>query len=52
MDYFRITVDHRLLFGSRVGFGKMMPSVSLVKLMQKRMHAVFPDLDDFVVEYA
>lgn len=43
LDYFRLSADHRLLFGGRVSYTTMTPP-RLRATMQRRMLAVFPQL--------
>ena len=45
LDYFRLTRDHRMLFGGRVSYSTATPS-DLAGSMKKRMLAVFPQLED------
>jgi gamma-glutamylputrescine oxidase len=51
LDYFRPTVDHRLLYGGRVSYSTATP-VNLVASMQRRMTRTFPQLEKVGVEYA
>jgi gamma-glutamylputrescine oxidase len=51
LDYFRLTADHRLLFGGRVSYSAMQPP-HLAESMRKRMVRVFPDLADVKIAYA
>ncbi len=51
LDYFRPTVDHRMLYGGRVSYSTATP-VNLVASMQRRMARTFPQLSDVAVEYA
>jgi len=50
LDYFRLTADHRLLFGGRVSYSAMQPP-HLAESMRKRMLRVFPELDRVKVAY-
>ncbi|MDB6086931.1 MAG: gamma-glutamylputrescine oxidase [Gammaproteobacteria bacterium] len=50
LDYFRLTGDHRLLFGGRVSYSGMEPP-HLAESMRKRMVRVFPDLAGVKVAY-
>ncbi|TSE19654.1 Gamma-glutamylputrescine oxidoreductase [Tepidimonas alkaliphilus] len=43
LDYFRVSADHRLLFGGRVSYTTMTPP-RLRQTLQRRMEAVFPPL--------
>jgi len=51
LDYFRPTVDDRLLYGGRVSYSTVTPP-NLAESMRKRMVHTFPQLDDVKVEYA
>jgi gamma-glutamylputrescine oxidase len=50
LDYFRLTADHRLLFGGRVSYSAMQPP-KLTESMRKRLIRVFPALADVGVDY-
>jgi gamma-glutamylputrescine oxidase len=50
LDYFRLTADHRLLFGGRVSYSTMQPP-HLTESMRKRVIRVFPALADVSVDY-
>jgi gamma-glutamylputrescine oxidase len=50
LDYFRLTADHRLLFGGRVSYSAMQPP-HLTESMRKHMVRVFPALADVAVDY-
>lgn len=50
LDYFRLTADHRLLFGGGESYSTMIPS-NLAGRMRQRMLAVFPQLADLPVPY-
>jgi gamma-glutamylputrescine oxidase len=50
LDYFRLTADHRLLFGGRVSYSAMQPP-HLAESMRKRLVRVFPALADVTVDY-
>jgi gamma-glutamylputrescine oxidase len=50
LDYFRLTADHRLLFGGRVSYSAMQPP-HLTESMRKRVVRVFPALADVSVDY-
>ena len=43
LDYFRVTNDHRVLFGGRVSYSTMTP-LNLDASMLARIHAAFPQL--------
>lgn len=45
LDYFRLSHDHRLLFGGRASYSAL-PPPGLRGVMQRRMHQVFPQLAD------
>lgn len=51
LDYFRLTADHRLLFGGADAFSGATPP-DLVEHVRQRMLAVFPQLADLSVPYA
>ena len=51
LDYFRLTADHRLLFGGRVSYSAREPP-NLGESMRRRMVRVFPSLADVRVAYA
>jgi gamma-glutamylputrescine oxidase len=51
LDYFRLTSDHRLLFGGRVSYSGIDPFDS-ARVLRKRIAAVFPQLTEARVEYA
>jgi gamma-glutamylputrescine oxidase len=51
VDYFRLTGDHRLLFGGRASYSTLEP-VNLGAHMRPRMEAVFPQLADAKIDYA
>jgi gamma-glutamylputrescine oxidase len=50
LDYFRLTADHRLLFGGRVSYSALQPP-HLAESMRKRLVRVFPALADVAVDY-
>jgi gamma-glutamylputrescine oxidase len=50
LDYFRLTADHRLLFGGRVSYSAMDPP-RLTESMRRRMVRVFPELNNVKVDY-
>ena len=50
LDYFRLSRDHRLLFGGRASYSSY-PPPNLRGVMQRRIRAVFPQLDDLPIEY-
>ncbi|MBS0449152.1 MAG: FAD-binding oxidoreductase [Proteobacteria bacterium] len=51
LDYFRPTLDHRMLYGGRVSYSTATP-LNLAAGMQRRMAGTFPQLRDAKVEYA
>jgi len=51
LDYFRLSSDHRLLFGGRVSYSGIDPFDS-ARVLRKRIAKVFPQLDDVRIEYA
>ncbi len=51
LDYFRLSADHRMLFGGRVSYSKI-PPPNLPGSMRARMLRVFPQLAAVPVEYA
>jgi gamma-glutamylputrescine oxidase len=51
LDYFRLSSDHRLLFGGRVSYSGIDPFDS-ARVLRKRIARVFPQLDDVRIEYA
>jgi gamma-glutamylputrescine oxidase len=50
LDYFRLTADHRLLFGGGESYTTATP-LNLKERMRRRMLAVFPQLADLEVPY-
>jgi gamma-glutamylputrescine oxidase len=51
IDYFRLSADHRLLFGGRVSYSGVDPFDSS-RILRARIAAVFPQLTEARVEYA
>jgi gamma-glutamylputrescine oxidase len=51
LDYFRLSADHRLIFGGGVVYGGTDPADVVAKL-RPNMDKVFPQLRDVAVEYA
>jgi gamma-glutamylputrescine oxidase len=49
LDYFRLSADHRLLFGGRVSYSAVEPR-HLAESLRKRMLGVFPSLADVKVD--
>jgi gamma-glutamylputrescine oxidase len=50
ISYFRLSADHRLLFGGRVSYTTLMPT-NLPGAMRRSMLRVFPQLDSVGFEY-
>lgn len=50
LDYFRLSRDHRLLFGGRASYSAL-PPPNLQGVMARRMRRVFPQLGDVGIEY-
>jgi gamma-glutamylputrescine oxidase len=50
LDYYRLSRDHRLLFGGRASYSSL-PPPGLKGVMTRRMHRVFPQLRDVELEY-
>lgn len=51
LDYFRLSADHRILFGGRVSYSALDPP-RLAESMRRRLVHVFPDAADLRIEYA
>ncbi len=51
LDYFRLTADHRLLFGGRVTYSGFDPS-RIAATTRRRLVHVFPQLADVPIEHA
>ena len=51
LDYFRLSRDHRMLFGGRVSYSTL-PPPRLPQAMRRRMLGVFPQLADVPIEFA
>ena len=51
LDYFRTTVDNRMLYGGRVSYSTVTPS-HLAQAMHQRMSKTFPQLAQARVDYA
>ncbi len=51
LDYFRTTVDDRMLYGGRVSYSTSTP-MNLAASMQRRMATTFPQLTSTKVEYS
>jgi gamma-glutamylputrescine oxidase len=52
LDYFRLSADHRLLFGGRVSYWALDAAFDSVRATRRRMLRVFPQLKDARIEYA
>ncbi len=50
LDYFRLSADHRVIFGGEVSYSTATP-IHLVANMRRRMLAVFPQLADVAVPH-
>jgi gamma-glutamylputrescine oxidase len=50
LDYFRLSADHRLLFGGRASYSTL-PPPNLTGTIRKRMTRVFPRLADVKMDY-
>jgi gamma-glutamylputrescine oxidase len=50
LDYYRLTADHRLLFGGRVSYTTLTPA-NLARAMRRSMLSVFPQLEDVGFEH-
>jgi gamma-glutamylputrescine oxidase len=50
LDYYRLTADHRLLFGGRVSYTTL-PPANLTQAMRRTMLSVYPHLTDVSFEY-
>lgn len=51
LDYFRLTSDHRLLFGGRVSYSGLDPLDSS-RVLHQRIAKVFPQLADIRIDYS
>jgi len=51
LNYFRLSADHRLLFGGRVSYSRIAPH-NVAHAMRRTMLTVFPDLEDTSVAHA
>ena len=51
LDYYRITNDHRMLFGGRVSYSTKTPA-NIQESMRRRMVDTFPQLADAKIQYA
>lgn len=51
LDYFRLTPDHRLLFGGRCTYSNRV-AADIVGELRPRLLRIFPDLADAEIEYA
>lgn len=51
LDYFRLSTEHRLLYGGRVSYSTLTPA-NLAQSMRRRMVRTFPQLTDLQVDCA
>ena len=51
LDYYRLSADHRMLFGGRVSYLALEPK-RLLRTLKLRMLRVFPQLRDAKIDYA
>ena len=51
LDYYRLSADHRLLFGGKVSYSGL-PPPRLAHAMRRDMLRVFPQLSDVGIDYA
>lgn len=51
LDYFRLSADHRVLFGGRVSYSAVQPR-HLAESMRRRLVRVFPSLRNARIEYS
>jgi gamma-glutamylputrescine oxidase len=51
VNYFRLTNDHRLLFGGGESYGQMFPA-DIASFVRARMMKVFPQLRDTGIDHA
>lgn len=51
INYFRLTADHRLLFGGRVGYGRQAPDGAR-QAMQRTIARIFPHLTGTPIDHA
>ena len=51
LDYFRLSADHRLLFGGRVSYSGLDP-FNTARATRARMLAVYPQLADLAIEFS
>ncbi len=51
LNYFRLSADHRMLFGGRVSYSRVEPH-SVAHAMRRTMLGVFPDLADVPISHA
>ncbi|WP_049102473.1 NAD(P)/FAD-dependent oxidoreductase, partial [Burkholderia cenocepacia] len=51
LDYFRLSADHRMLFGGRANSAGASPA-ALAEAIRQRMVGVFPQLGDVRVDHA
>jgi gamma-glutamylputrescine oxidase len=51
LEYFRLSADHRLLYGGRVSYSTVTP-MNLAESMRQRMVRAFPQLAGLAIDYA
>lgn len=52
MDYYRLSADHRLLFGGKANYSSQTPARQpLINSMKRNMLKVFPQLADTAIDY-
>ncbi|EEF27318.1 Gamma-glutamylputrescine oxidoreductase, putative, partial [Ricinus communis] len=51
LDYFRLSADHRVIFGASESYTGLKPR-NLAGRLRKRMLAVFPQIDDVIISHA
>lgn len=50
LDYFRLSADHRMLFGGRVSYGRLAPP-GLARAMRRTMLRTFPQLEEAGIDF-
>ncbi len=51
LDYYRLSADHRMLYGGRATYSTLTP-LRMAEGLRQRMVQTFPQLDDLPIEYA
>ena len=51
LDYYRLSADHRMLFGGRVSYQALEPR-RLIRALRRRMSRVFPQLANVRIDFA